>query len=105
MLLWASFSRPTYAPPDAAKVRLRLNYLERVIREGAGPGTALGELTRQNPEWGLFTLSFTSYALANLAQHDPSLRPEAARYIEPGYQRSAGRAYSPALCRWLAYPR
>ena len=80
-LLWTSFSRPTYAPPGASNVRLRLNYLERVIREGAAPGTALGELTRQNPEWGLFTLSFTSYALANLAQHDPTLRPEAAHYF------------------------
>ncbi len=81
-LLWASFSRPTYAPPGAANMRLRLNYLERVIREGAAPGTALGELTQQNPEWGLFTLSFSTYALANLAQHDPSIRPEAARYID-----------------------
>lgn len=81
-LLWASFSRPTYAPPDAANMRLRLNYLERVIREGAAPGTALGELTQRNPEWGLFTLSFSTYALANLAQHDPSIRPEAARYID-----------------------
>lgn len=79
---WAGFSRPAYAPPSAANVRLRLNYLERIIGEGAAPGTALGELTRQNPEWGLFTLSFTTYALTSLAQHNPSLRPEAARYIE-----------------------
>ncbi len=81
-LLWASFSRPAYAPPGAANVRLRLNYLERVIGEGSGPGTALGELTRQNPEWGLFTLSFSTYALANLAARDPQLRPEAAACID-----------------------
>ncbi len=80
-LMWASFSQPSYTPPSHANLRLRLNYLERVIREGSGPGTALGELTRQNPEWGLFTLSFTTYALANLAEHDPQLRPEAANYI------------------------
>ncbi|MEJ7666035.1 MAG: hypothetical protein WKG07_44220 [Hymenobacter sp.] len=80
-LVWLSFSWPTYDPPPPANVRLRLNYLERVIREGGEPGTALGELTRQNPEWGLFTLAFTTYALANLAQQNPALRPEAARYI------------------------
>jgi hypothetical protein len=43
-LLWANFSRPIYAPPSAQNVRLRLNYLERVIREGltAGPGGGRG---------------------------------------------------------------
>lgn len=30
----------------------------------------------------MFTLSFTTYALANLAQQNPALRPEAARYME-----------------------
>ena len=81
-LVWLSLSRPTYAPPGPTNVRRRLNYLERVVREGSGPGTALGELTRQNPEWGLFTLAFTTYALANLAQQNPALRPEAAHYTE-----------------------
>ncbi|WP_223696416.1 hypothetical protein [Hymenobacter psoromatis] len=80
-LVWLSFSRPAYAPPPPANVRARLNYLERIIREGGGPGTALGKLTQQNPEWGLFTLSFTTYALTNLAQQNPALRPEAAHYI------------------------
>lgn len=79
-LVWLSFNWPIYTPPPPANVRLRLNYLERIIREGDGPGTALGELTRQNPEWGLFTLAFTTYALANLAQQNPALRPKAAHY-------------------------
>ena len=79
---WASFSRPAYAPPSAASLRPRLNYLERIIRDGSGPGTALGSLTQQNPEWGLFTLSFTAYALTNLAQHEPAVRAEAAHYVE-----------------------
>jgi hypothetical protein len=80
-LLWAGFSRPTYAPPSQPDIRLRLNYLERVIREGAAPTTALGQLTAQNAEWGLFTLSFSTYALANLAAQQPSLRAEAAATI------------------------
>lgn len=28
------------------------------------------------------TLSFTTYALANLARQNPALRPEAAHYME-----------------------
>ncbi|QKG58533.1 hypothetical protein GKZ68_18985 [Hymenobacter sp. BRD128] len=80
-LLWVSFSRPTYAPPVAAIVRLRLNYLERVIREGSGPATTLGQLGTQNPEWALFTRSFTTYGLANLAAQDSSFRREASEYI------------------------
>gem|GEM_PF-6445883 len=30
-LLWLGFSWPTYAPPGQPELRLRLNYLERVI--------------------------------------------------------------------------
>jgi len=66
-LAWVAGSWPTYRPPNRANVRLRLNYLERVIEEGAAPPTALGKLTQLNPEWGLFALSFSTYGLANLA--------------------------------------
>jgi hypothetical protein len=78
ILLWIGFSWPTYQPPARPEVRLRLNYLERVIGEGAAPTTDLGKLTAMNPEWGLFALSFSTYALANLALRQPDLRSEAA---------------------------
>jgi hypothetical protein len=64
--LWVAASWPTYQPPGRPAIRLRLNYLERVIQEGAGPTTALGQLTAQNAEWGLFTLSFSTYGLADV---------------------------------------
>lgn len=79
LLGWLATSWPTYRPPARAQVRLRLNYLERVIGEGAAPTTTLGKLTALNPEWGFFTLSFSTYALANLAAQQPELRAEAAR--------------------------
>lgn len=79
LITYGCFSWPTYRPPGHPEVRLRLNYLERVIAEGAAPNTALGKLTALNPEWGLFTLSFSTYALANLARQQPDLRAEAAR--------------------------
>ena len=75
----AYYSQQPYAPPTLAALRPRLNYLARIIGAGAGPSTALGKLTGENPEWGLFTLSFSTYGLANLAARQPTLRPEAAR--------------------------
>ena len=75
------YSRQPYAPPPHPELRRRVNYLEHVIRDGAAPGTALGRLGQQNPEWSLFSLSFTAYGLTNLASYDPSFRAEAAQYV------------------------
>lgn len=96
LLAWVGNSWPTYRPPNRANVRLRLNYLERVIEEGAAPATTLGRLTALNPEWGLFTLSFSTYGLANLAAQQPDLRPEAAATI--------GRAIRAALSEPVRQP-
>jgi hypothetical protein len=96
LVLGVCYSWPTYQPPNRANVRLRLNYLERVMEEGAAPPTALGKLTQQNPEWGLFTLSFSTYALTNLATQQPDLRAEAAATI--------GRAIAVALTPPLREP-
>jgi hypothetical protein len=79
--LWVAASWPTYQPPGRPEIRLRLNYLERVIQEGASPTTTLGRLTAQNAEWGLFTLSFSTYGLASLAARQPDVRAEAAATI------------------------
>jgi hypothetical protein len=86
LILGVCYSWPTYQPPDRPEVRLRLNYLERVIQEGVAPNTDLGRLTQMNSEWGLFTLSFSTYALVNLAAQQPDLRPEAAATIRRAIQ-------------------
>jgi hypothetical protein len=96
LVMWAGYSRPTYQTPKSTNVRLRLNYLERIIGEGIKPPTALGRLAKMNPEWGLFTLSFSSYALANLAGQQPALRQEAAETI--------GRAIALALLDPIRLP-
>jgi len=96
ILLWVGCSWPSYQPPSRPEVRLRLNYLERVIQEGAAPTTTLGKLTQLNPEWGLFTLSFSTYALANLTARQPDLRAEAAATI--------GRAIEVALTYPIRQP-
>ena len=70
-----------YQPPAAIELDKRVRYLERVIQEGAGVGTDLASINSQNPEWTLFSLSFSAYALASRAQQQPAFRPEAARYV------------------------
>jgi len=77
--VWISFSRPAYEPPRQPELRKRVNYLARVIAEGAGPGTGLAAIGEQTPEWALFTLSFSTYAFTNLATQDTSFRAEAGR--------------------------
>lgn len=96
LLMWVGGSWPTYRPPSRPELRLRLNYLERVIQEGATPATALGKLTAINPEWGLFMLSFSSYGLASLVTQQPDLRAEAAATI--------GRAIEVALTDPIRQP-
>jgi hypothetical protein len=77
--VYLRFSHPTYEPPTRPELRKRVNYLARVIAEGAGPGTGLAAISEQTPEWALFTLSFATYAFANLAARDAAFRPEAGR--------------------------
>lgn len=79
---FALLSQQEYHPPGRAAVRKRVQYLERVIEEGTEPGTALAAIGGQNPEWALFSLSFSSVAFANLARQDTAFRKEAAHYIE-----------------------
>jgi hypothetical protein len=108
ILLWVACSWPTYQPPGRPEVRLRLNYLERVIQEGAAPTTTLGRLTAMNPEWGFFTLSFSIYALANLAARQPDLRAEAAatigRAIEIALTDPIQRPFEPQVPAEYAEP-
>lgn len=74
------FSRPAYHYPAPAELRLKARYLERIIRTPEGDSSELAELG--NPEWALFSLSYSVYAFTNMAQLDTTFRPEAARYTQ-----------------------
>lgn len=64
----------SYSTPENAELRKKAHYLERVIRSPQNDSSDLAALGRQNPEWALFTLSFSVYAFTNLAERDPSFR-------------------------------
>lgn len=75
-----------YQPPQQPEIRKRVHYLERVIQAGLEPETALTALYEQNPEWALFTVSFSGYAFTHLAQQDTAFRAEAAHYLTLGIE-------------------
>ena len=78
--LWEAFSWPTYHCPSPAKLRQQAHYLERTIRTPESQSVELNALG--NAEWSLFSMSYSVYAFANMAQRDSSFRPEAARYTQ-----------------------
>src|SRR6476661_2765628 len=80
--LLLAFSWPTYHYPPNDELRLKANYLARIIRTPADQPSELTELGNENPEWALFSLSYSVYAFTNMAQLDSRFRPEAAECTE-----------------------
>jgi hypothetical protein len=76
----ALLSRQPYHYPTPKALRPKAHYLERIIRTPLGDSSALTTLGRLNPEWALFSLSFSVYAFTNMAQRDTIFRAEAAYY-------------------------
>ena len=93
---WLSWQPYRYPPPT--ELRKKAHYLESIIRTPQGDTSPLAQLDRQNPEWALFTLSFSVYAFTNMAQRDSSFRAEAARYTELAIQKALTDTIS-AFCR------
>jgi hypothetical protein len=69
-----------YAHPGQLETQYRVNYLTRVLSSHwSDELTALG---KQNPEWVLFSYSFSAYALTNIAASDSAFKPAACKFIE-----------------------
>lgn len=63
-------------PDDAAQRRVeRTNYLRRLVDEPFRSSQEIQKLRWENPEWQLFTYSFTTFAMAALIQADGDLAP------------------------------
>src|SRR3989344_8741800 len=72
----------------------RKNFLEEILSEPFESEEFIG-LTYQNPEWELFTLSFGSYALTNMAFSDSTLRKSGAEHVDLAIQHAMdSRVYS-----------
>lgn len=60
----------TYAYPEKEEIDKRINYLERVIRQPLNSDSEVIRLGYENPEFMLFSFSFSTYAFTNLAIKD-----------------------------------
>jgi hypothetical protein len=76
--LIVAFSWPRYQLPPLEELRQKANYLERQIRTPPGQESELSTMADQNPEWALFSLSYSVFAFTNMAQLDGRFRAEAA---------------------------
>jgi hypothetical protein len=92
-VLWAAvLSRRAYHYPTAPELRQKARYLEQAISAQPGETSELTALEQLNPEWALFTLSYSAFAFTNMAQLDSTFRPEAVQYVELAIQKvRAGR--------------
>lgn len=61
-------------------MQYRVNYLTRVL--SSPRSDELTALEKQNPEWVLFSYSFSAYALTNIAASDRAFKPAARKFIE-----------------------
>ncbi|WP_051718357.1 hypothetical protein [Hymenobacter sp. IS2118] len=75
-----------HAPAQPA-LRKKARYLERMISVAPDSPSDLAKLKALNPEWALFSLSFSVYALTNMAERDPNFRAEAAHYAQLAIQK------------------
>ncbi|MBF9238019.1 hypothetical protein I2I05_11500 [Hymenobacter sp. BT683] len=98
---WLSQAKYHHSPPAA--LRKKAHYLEQISNGTSAGAQDLTKLRELNPEWALFSLSFSVYALTNMAERDPNFRAEAALYIETAIQKALSSEIS-AFSRTAASP-
>lgn len=77
----------TYSYPQKNEILQRVNYLERVIKEPLESGTEVSEIGNESYEWMLFSYSFSSYALTNIAIRDSSFKDRSSQIIKIAIER------------------
>ncbi|WP_303888796.1 hypothetical protein [Dysgonomonas mossii] len=74
----------TYTYPDKKELNLRLNYLERVIKEPLASHSEVMLLGRESYEFMLFSYSYSTYAFTNLAVKDSTYKERVLSTIKEG---------------------
>ena len=77
----------SYKYPKADEISKRVNYLERVIQEPLDSKSEIMILGYENPEWMLFSYSFSSFAFTNLAIRDTSFKKQAIHNIKTSIEK------------------
>jgi len=74
--------------PSKEQIYLRVNYLERVINEPLDQDSEIIQLGQESYEWMLFSYSYSTYALTNLALHDESYTERVTPIIKQAIKRT-----------------
>lgn len=77
----------SYSYPSNEELTQRINYLERVISEPLESGNDINDLGALSYEWMLFSYSYSSYALTNIAFNDSSFKERAIQTIKVAIEK------------------
>ncbi len=72
------------------KTQKKADYLENLI-ENVNSSRSFKQLAQYNPEWQLFTLSFTAYAFTNLAYIDSTYHTKSIKVIDKSIENALNR--------------
>src|SRR5687768_15485434 len=72
----------SYNYPEPEEIKLRLNYLKRVINQPLDQKSEIIMLGDESQEFMLFSYAFSTYAATNLAVKDSTYKSEAAKLIK-----------------------
>ncbi|MEZ4910047.1 MAG: hypothetical protein R2774_04200 [Saprospiraceae bacterium] len=64
-----------------------MTFLERFVSNPLGDNTDLSKLHVQNPEWTLFSLAYTVYAVTNMSMMDTTFRNQAINITDQAIQK------------------
>lgn len=89
LAIWLVFlSMQEYEYPDRTDMQLKVNYLSRIIKEPFDKQQDIINIQNQNPEWALFSLSFSTFALTNISFIDITFRSQAIETIDSAIQKA-----------------
>ncbi len=77
-----------YNYPDRAEIQLKVNYLSRIIKAPFAKDSDLQRIKDESPEWLLFTLSFSTFALTNIGYLDTAFKKQAIDVIDWAIQKT-----------------
>lgn len=78
----------SYTYPKPGEINKRINYLQRVIKEPLTPASAIMTIGRESSEWMLFSYSFATYALTNIAVRDTAYTRQATEVIKEAINKT-----------------
>lgn len=80
MTVESSAQNPLF--PKDKQLQKRINYLQRVPAEPLDEDSDIMKIGEESAEWMLFSVSFSTFALTNIALQDSSFKAEAVTSIE-----------------------